>query len=105
MRLFCRRILEYTEHMTLKQFTADRRTFDAVVRNLEITGEAAKHVPADIKDRHPDVEWRGVTAFRDVAAHAYSYIDEEVVWNIIRTSVPTLLEQVEHILAVEFPDE
>lgn len=103
MRDCCTKVLRFTEGMTIEQLVADERTFDAVMRNLEITGEAARHVPAAIKDRHPEVEWRSIAGFRDVAIHAYPTIDEEIVWDIIRRKVPGLLDQVKRILAAEFP--
>ncbi len=80
------------------------QTFDAVMRNLEITGEAARQCPRDMKDRHPEVQWRAITGFRDVAIHAYPTIDEEIVWDIVQNKAPELLHQVEGVLAKEFPE-
>ena len=102
MRDCCSKVLRYTEGMTLKQLMSDEKTFDAVMRNLEITGEAARHVPDELKGRHADVEWRKIAGFRDIAIHAYPTIDEEIVWDIVQHKVPQLLEQVERILATEF---
>jgi uncharacterized protein with HEPN domain len=90
--------------MSFDSFASDERTFDAVMRNLEITGEAARQIREDLKARYPKVEWRGIIGFRDVAIHAYPTIDEEVVWDIFRTKVPDLLSQVESMLN-ELPDE
>lgn len=103
MRDCCRKVLLYTRDMTLEQLIADERSFDAVMRNLEITGEAARHVAAEIKGRYPEVEWRSIAGFRDVAIHAYPTIDEEIVWDIVTRKVPELLKQVEQILTAEFP--
>ena len=97
--------MRYTEAMTLEQLVAGDKTFDAVMRNLEITGEAARHVSVELKDSHPEVEWRSIAGFRDVAIHAYPTIDEEVVWDIVQRKVPNLLRQVERILAAEFPSD
>jgi uncharacterized protein with HEPN domain len=91
--------------MTRQQLAADEKTFDAVMRNLEITGEAARQVPASVRERHPEVAWRSIAGFRDVAIHAYPTIDEDVVWDIVRHKVPQLLQQVEGILAADFGDE
>lgn len=101
----CQKVIRYTDGETIEQFVADDKTFDAVMRNLEITGEAARQVPAGIKGRHPEVEWRSIAGFRDVAIHAYPTIDEEIVWDIVQHKVPELLNQVKQILAVEFPDD
>ena len=103
MRECCRRVLRYAEGMTGEQLVADEKTFDAVMRNLEITGEAARHVSAEIKARYPEVEWRSIAGFRDVAIHAYPTIDEEIVWDVVTRKVPELVQRVERILAAEFP--
>ena len=105
MRDCCRKVLRYAEGMTIEQLVADEKTFDAVMRNLEITGEAARQVSAEIKTRYPEVEWRSIAGFRDVAIHAYPTIDEEIVWDIVKRKVPGLLQQVEHILASDFPGD
>ncbi len=73
------------------------------MRNLEITGEAARQVPAEVKGRHPEVPWRAIAGFRDVAIHAYPTIDEEIVWDVVQNKAPELLGQIESILAAEFP--
>jgi uncharacterized protein with HEPN domain len=97
----CRKVIAYTEGMSSEQLTADDKTFDAVMRNLEIIGEAAKRVDERVKARHPEVEWRNMAGFRDVAIHAYPTIDEEIVWDIVSKKVPQLFDQVERILASE----
>jgi hypothetical protein len=61
----CRLILELTAGMAAPRFRADRKTVDAVVRNLEVIGEAIKHLPASIKERRPDVAWRKIAGFRE----------------------------------------
>jgi uncharacterized protein with HEPN domain len=101
MRDCCRKVMRYTEGMTKEQLVADEKTFDAVMRNLEITGEAVRHIPEELKDRHAAVEWRKIAGFRDVAIHAYPTIDEEIVWDIVQHKIPELLQQVERILALE----
>jgi uncharacterized protein with HEPN domain len=98
MRLSCEKVLRYTYGLTLDAFVRDEKTFDAVVRNLEILGEAAKHVPLDVRERHPQVEWRKIAGLRDVIAHEYFGIDEDILWDIIRRQVPLLLEHVRQIL-------
>ena len=105
MRDCCRKVLRYAKDMTRERLAADEKTFDAIMRNLEITGEAARQVAPEIKSRHPEVEWRSIAGFRDVAIHAYPTIDEEIVWDIVSRKVPELLEQVERILTSEFPTD
>ena len=102
MRDCCRKVMRYTESMTKDRLAADDKTFDAVMRNLEIAGEAARHMPQGLRDRHPEIEWRSISGFRDVAIHAYPTIDEEIVWDIVQHKVPQLLQHVEAILAKDF---
>ena len=85
--------------MDYEGFCSDEKTFDAVVRNLEIIGEAAKHVPDDIRARIPAVEWRKVAGLRDMLAHAYFGIDNEILWDVVTSKVPLLGEAVSRFLA------
>ena len=100
---FCRKVLAYTEGMSLDDMLADSKTFDAVIRNLETTGEAAKNVPQRIRERHPEIDWRRISGFRDVAIHAYPNLDAEIIWDIVQQRVPELLQQLEHLLSTEYP--
>jgi uncharacterized protein with HEPN domain len=68
-------ISSYVAGFTREQFGSDRKTVDAVVRNLEVIGEAVKALPPDVRDRAPDVEWQKIAGLRDVLIHAYSGID------------------------------
>jgi uncharacterized protein with HEPN domain len=106
MRDCCQKVIRYSAGMTMDDLVADEKTFDAVMRNLEITGEAAGQIGADIKERHPEVSRRAIAGFRDIPIHAYPTIDEEIVWDRLGYSpdkVPELLEQIESILAADFP--
>ena len=97
----CEKVLRYTQDATFETFTDDEKTFDAVVRNLEVIGEAAKHVPATLRDRYPDVEWTKIAGLRDMIAHAYFGLDEEILWDIVQNRVPQLLKKVTTILSLE----
>ena len=87
----CEKVLRYTAGMDRAAFLADERTYDAVVRNLEIIGEAAKRVLADLRRRLPGIEWRKIAGLRDILAHAYFGIDDEVLWDIVHHKVLQLL--------------
>jgi uncharacterized protein with HEPN domain len=82
-------------------FLADRMVRDAVVRNLEVLGEAAKNVPGEFRVRHPGTEWSRIAGLRDVLIHQYFGIDYAVVWDTVAQRVPILRRQVEAMLADE----
>ena len=71
---------------------------DAVIRNLEIIGEAAKGLPESFRDSRLDVEWRKISALRNILAHAYFGIDNEVIWDLATKEVPLLQNRVRKIL-------
>jgi uncharacterized protein with HEPN domain len=83
-------IAEYSGGLTRDSFQADRRTVDAVVRNLEVLGEAAKHIPPEIRALHPDIDWRGMTGLRDLLAHDYFDVDEDILWEVVSQRIPEL---------------
>lgn len=91
IRASCGKIVRFTDGMDLVQFRADEKTYDAVLRNLEIIGEAAKHVPDKVRDTMPEVPWRKISGLRDIVAHAYFGVDDEIVWDVVRNKVPELL--------------
>ncbi|HDY67095.1 MAG: DUF86 domain-containing protein [Candidatus Scalindua sediminis] len=85
------RILEYT-NTTKSEFFNDRKTFDAVMRNLEIIGEAVKHIPADVRRKYKSVEWKKIAGLRDIVVHEYFGINEKIIWDVIENKIPTLKE-------------
>ena len=101
IRTCCEKVLRYTCGLTAEAFAGDEKTLDAVVRNLEIIGEAAKQVPPHLRQRHPQVEWQKIAGLRDVVIHRYFGVDEDIIWDVVRNHVPQLLEQVTRILAAE----
>ena len=101
MLIALEKVLRFTQGVDLARFVDDERTFDAVVRNLEIIGEAAKRIPAEVQASYPDVEWRSIAGLRDIVAHEYFGIDEDILWDIIEHQVPDLLTHVRQILKHE----
>jgi uncharacterized protein with HEPN domain len=94
-------IFEYTDSYTYKDFINDKKTVDAVIRNLEIIGEAANKIPAKIKKKYPDVPWNEMYRMRNKVVHEYFGIDHEIVWDIIINYLPDNLKQVKSILEIE----
>jgi uncharacterized protein with HEPN domain len=91
MILCCEKIVMFVGASTREEFLANVLVYDAVLRNLEILGEAAKNVPDDVKSRMPDVAWREIAGMRDWIAHGYFTIKSDVVWNAIEVELPVLL--------------
>jgi uncharacterized protein with HEPN domain len=85
--------------MTREDFFADSKTFDAVIRNLQIIGEAAKKIPPDIRRQYKTVEWKKLAGLRDIVIHDYFGINEDIIWDVITSRMPLLAQEVGNILA------
>jgi uncharacterized protein with HEPN domain len=81
---------EFTQGLDFDAFARDRRTVNAVVRSLEVMGEAAKRIPAEIRKRYPEIPWKRMTGMRDKLIHEYSGVDVEIVWVVVKTELPLL---------------
>lgn len=92
------RIQAYVAGMTCGAFLEDIKTQDAVVRNLEIIGEAAKNLSEDVRQRYSTIPWRSMAAVRDRLIHHYFGVNLEVVWEIAAVELEAVAEQVEQIL-------
>lgn len=80
----------FTQGLSFEQFTQDRAKVLAVVKLLEMIGEATKQIPDEIRARYPQIPWQSVTGMRDVLVHAYWKIDEDVIWETLVESLPLL---------------
>jgi uncharacterized protein with HEPN domain len=89
-----RRIAEYVSGITYDAFIADTRTQDAVIRNIEIIGEAAKQVSAPLRLQHPSVPWRDMAGVRDRLIHDYSGVNLDIVWQIATTDLPDVMKNI-----------
>jgi len=92
------RIENYTMQMDFSQFLKDIKTQDAVVRNIEIIGEAVKNLSKDLRKKHKEVQWKDVAGMRDKIIHFYFGIKWEIVWSVIKNNLPELKEKIETIL-------
>lgn len=93
------RINSYIKDLSQSEFLGDSKTLDAVVRNLEVIGEAAKKVPEEIRIKHPFVEWKKIAGLRDILIHEYFGIDAEMIWDIIKNKLPSFFLQIQQILS------
>ena len=91
------RILQYTSGGR-DEFFADPMRQDAVIRNLEVMGEAVRKVSDETREAHPEVPWRQMAATRDRVIHGYFTVDLEIVWEIVETELPGLREALRRIL-------
>jgi len=94
---FAYKALSYVDNLSQDEFVDSGLTYDATIRNLELIGEAATHIPEDIRDRFSDIPWRMMVATRNRLIHAYLGIDNDTVWSIISDDLPALIPMLERI--------
>ncbi len=83
-------IREYVKDTDYKAFEADRKTQDAVIRNLEIIGEAARTIPDEVRDKAAEIEWYKIIALRNILIHEYFGVNLKIVWDVIQNKLETL---------------
>lgn len=91
-------VAEFVGTMTLDEFRSDKKTLHAVVRNLEVIGEAIKQVPTEVRELHPQIPWQRIAGLRDILIHHYFEIDIDIVWDIVQNKLPELKLQIETVL-------
>lgn len=97
MIAFAEKVLSYTEGFDQQRFVTSGLTYDATVRNLELIGEAASHIPLSVREQHASIDWRAIIATRNRLIHGYLGIDNDTLWSIIQTDIPELLTNLQKL--------
>ncbi len=92
------KIARYTRGTSLEDFRQNDMLQDAVVRNLEIIGEAVRKLPEGFLEKHPDLPWREIAALRNILAHAYFVLDLEIKWTLAVEATPSFSSQIRSII-------
>ena len=90
------RIISYTRNLEYEDFLNDYKTQDAVIRNIEILGEAVNLLPEDIKEKYPAIPWKDIAGTRDRLIHEYFGVNIDIVWNIAMNEITSLSSQLKN---------
>jgi len=96
--------IEFTKDMSYDEFVKDTKTVYAVIRAIEIIGEAVKNIPEDIRKKYPDIPWRSMAGMRDKVIHAYFGVKIERVWEVVKRDIPNLKPKFEKMFMEEVKD-
>ena len=97
MLAFCERVHQFTDGLDQTQFENDALRFDATIRNIELIGEAATHIPEIVRAQHREIPWRMLVATRNQLIHGYLGIDKDIIWSIVTSDVPALRESLKTV--------
>ena len=92
------KIQRYTYGMSFEDFCEDEKTVDAVIRNIEIIGEASGHIPSSIKERHSKIPWTEMRGIRNVLIHKYFGVSLSIVWKTVTDNLPPLVPMLKYVL-------
>jgi uncharacterized protein with HEPN domain len=95
------KIKSYTEGITFESFCTDTKTQDAVLRNITVIGEAARHVPDEVIARYTDIPWSDMRDIRNVVVHEYFGVDLKILWETVQNDIPPLVSALDGILEAE----
>jgi len=92
------KISSYTKSFTFEMFEKNEMIIDAVIRNLEIIGEASKNIPGEVREKYPDIPWRRMIGLRNIVIHEYFGVDLDIIWEIITRNLPETRPEIEDML-------
>jgi uncharacterized protein with HEPN domain len=95
------KIRRFTKGFTFADFQGDEKTIDSVLRNLEIIGEASRHVPVDIRTDHPEIPWAEMLTMRNIVIHEYHGVNLRIIWQTVKEDLPPLVAPLKRILQEE----
>lgn len=95
----CENILEFTKGISFETFSDDKKTLLAVIRCLEVMGEAVKNLPVDFRLKYPAVPWKQMAGMRDKLIHEYFGVNKQMVWQVIEKHIPQILPEIKKIKA------
>ena len=92
------RIVSYVEDVSRDEFESDQMRLDAVIRNLQVIGEAVKKIPDSIQKGYPNIPWQEIAGLRNRITHVYFDVDINIIWNVVQFELPMLKTQIQQIL-------
>lgn len=90
--------IEFTGSMTFDEFSQDKKTVNAVIRSLEVLGEAAGKIPDDLREEAAEIPWEKIIGMRNKLIHEYFGVDLEIVWTVIKEELPPLIQHLNKLL-------
>ena len=95
----------FTANLSFEEFVKDTKTVNAVIRSLEVLGEAVKHLPDEIRNQAPDVPWRRMAGMRDKLIHDYFGVDLGIIWAVVHDELPSVYERVRILCRSLYPED
>lgn len=96
-------IAEYVQNMDYESWRKDRKTIDAVIRNIEIIGEAASHIPENIQEQYTDIPWYQMKGMRNILIHEYFGVDIDILWKTVQQDLPLLKLKMQKVICLLSP--